>query len=166
MLPENDRRTLVVCALLVGVALVGLLLALGVKHNSQTQLAKSTPTPAAADAAKQSAQPPFEGIDTLTDHGTSKYQLDDVKAAFDKYKNQTGGQIQSVQVDPGTVTTLPRPANTTISTLTFGGTFNNKTPYLAKVELSDITVARLMLTDAAGKPLFDSGTIDLYNNPQ
>jgi hypothetical protein len=163
MLPENDRRTLAICGAIVALALVGLFVAMGLKHSTQTELAKVTPTPSPSDQAKQSSQPPFDGIEELGNHGASHYQLDDIKAAFDKYKNQSGGKVTSVQIDTESVQSLPRDPKVAMTVLTVSGTFNNHTPYTARAELTDITAARLVISDSGGKQLYDAGKIDLYN---
>jgi hypothetical protein len=163
MLPPNERRVLAICGLLVLAALFVLVLALGYKNRHQAQLAKATPTPDASVAAKLSTHPDFEGLDALGEYGLTKFQLQNVEYAFGKYKEQTGGKVKEVWLNPDTLSSLAKPANSKIQTVTFEGEFNNETKYKGKVDYQGFTTSRLYLYDDKNKLLYDSGNVDVYN---
>jgi hypothetical protein len=162
MLPPKERKILIICASLVVASLIVLVVVLGIRHRHQTELSKTTPTPEPSVAARFSSHPDFEGIEALTEHGLTSYQVQNVEYSFNQYKEKSGS-VKKVWVDANTLTSVDVPREQTTKTIAFGGKFNDQTIYRAKVDFYDLTVTRLYLYDDKDKLLYDSGKVDLYN---
>jgi len=121
------------------------------------------PTPTPSDAAKAPAVPLYENFSALLDNGLSDDQLSAVKYAFVKYAKASGKTITQVSLDPNSLATKLHTSGHPADTTTFIGTINSKDGYEANVEATNLTAARLYLTDSKTGAVYDSGLIDLYN---
>jgi hypothetical protein len=169
--PQNVKTVIILAiavAVCVAIAVVFSLISGGLRP----QAAGTTPSPSGSTQASGVPSPSalptpgsvaYNGFDALLDHGLSADQENDAQVAFGKFAKATGIRLTQVAIDPISVKVALHTVNPATNTATFTATVNSKTKYLASLNYHDLTAAQLLLKNANGVQVFDSGDIDVYN---
>ena len=114
----------------------------------------STPTPTPT-SVPVSDRPIYSGIDNLLSHGVTAPQTDDLKWAFYQYAKSTN-HASSISISNVAV----QPYNPKVGTqdITFAAAFDN-TVYSARLTYVNYQTMRVVLTNSAGKAVYDSGNV-------
>ena len=105
----------------------------------------------------------FNGLDDLTDHGPSWYQISGLKEALYRYSKSTGKNYQNITIVQSTIEEAGVVPDSGRSTLYFTVTFNTDLSFKAQLDTFDSTAIQLYLRDQqSGATVYDSGAIDTF----
>jgi hypothetical protein len=167
--PKNVRTVIMLAIAVAVCAAIAVVFSL-ISSGLRPQATNTQPSPSSAAQASATPTPlptpgsvAYNGFDALLDHGISADQENDAQVAFDKFAKATGIRLTQVAIDPVSVKVALHTVNPATNTATFTATVNSKTKYLASLNYHDLTAAQLLLKNANGVQVFDSGDIDVYN---
>ena len=167
MTPILSRKTIIITAIVAGIAFLGLLAAVTSKRPAGSDATSSpavsgkpttsnpTPTPVAA-----TEPPTFGNIDSIVNRGVSAAQVDSLKWAFFAYIQANHLSAQVVTIDSSSLTKAAHDPSSDIFTLNFNASFDTNLTVKAQLDYSNLTDVRLRLFNiTTSAALYDSGTI-------
>jgi hypothetical protein len=121
----------------------------------------SSPAKTSAPQSNQQTTPAtsYTNFQALVDRGVSSDQLVSVESSTATFVKSLGKPAKVVSVDSDSIHHLPKNPDTTVDTLEYTVTVDN-TPYTSHLNYIGIDAIQLIILDASGAQVYDSGVLE------